>query len=880
MRAMTPDELKGPKDDGLFAVERLARQRLALEVAKSATGGQLGEVMQIYRREQTAITQDRRDLEFGQRFFELGFAVAGDLPLPKMLPVGTLGTLTQWEMEDALKRIDAQKDHLNGKVLAGAFQQFRDAHADDFAKLAAMSPAEREAALDPNSPIGGLFAASPMFDGLDTAGKAELANARGTVLFDAFKAASEGLAQTNDELAAQKTEFQRFQKEVAAFKATTASRLDALSEGQKALTEAVGLLVPVVQKSIFRLDAVEGILWSKMTAKEKVAALKSGAFGSVVATMPDKETYLAKLRKAEIMETASDTIAVTKAMAADFAAIGKAVGVDLEAPAQSVIQAADVAQSLLLIASGEPISVISGLGSLSRMFGGSRPDPNAEALAAIQREMSTMRREMFEQHKAVMETLGRMSDQIDRNFRYTTAQNNLVFSQVSLNTAQLDELLTDNLRDCKDLATDWRPQAVGETYEARAQRINATALSELANCRSGIKHRFPKAGGGKLPLSNVFLLQPPDKQPTQAQLTALNEFKTKVYTPTIAYTLNRMAKEVPKHCQADQLIYLSLLPAGVRPGHARSRLSALAASCTANVKYEAYAGGASPTDVDVAPLLLQPVSATGLLELGPDLLTAAELYEFQTTSGLNPRMRTPAQVKKAALQVDAPVELLRRILGPVNLAVAQQNALAGDLILDALIADVETGLEKPENRNATAFSGEPGASVCAVRATVDATPEKAASIAYGNAICVLAANPIVLRNFATHWVRSRLARPNSVFVSYAVGLIQSRPELLTYAFNQPMPLLRPADTWVFELPGARDLRPTLPSWEEVAANRQAQPLGDTADPQPNFYPRLVGLREALETRIAEYETSRHLTADQRDTLYASAIVTTEQGVSP
>ena len=891
MRQTAVGELSIGRQPYDAAVDTLARpgQTAALE-------GQLEGALKKFDVEQRKVTGEIAHWEDVKRATELSFAVKDDIPGSDVIPTSTYSATIGQGIDDQISALELRRDALGRDVLGPILAELRQAHQAQIDGLAGKDSQTIHDVLFGPDGVGGLLAGSALGANLDPGTRADIANLKADMLREELAKVSAGATYTQVQVQALIGDYVDFKRKVDAFAKDTTDRINGLTEGQRRLNEAYRALAVRVADNTYRLDALEGAMWGKLTANEKIEALKGGAFSAVVRDMTpaERKDFEEDLEFAATLEDIDSAAGAVGEVAESFRSIGALVGLDLSEPVERINQGVVLAQSLVGIASGNPLAVISGLGGVARVFGPSRSDGTSAALNALRREIQQMRVEMRQYHMEEMEALEQISRQIDRRFAELAGLQRGTLDQIGFNTLQLDEVLRQDLDTCALINAAWRPRVDGdevESFDARAARINLNHVARFVSCRNGVTQRFFRySPDGKAAISTIFSLQTLSQADQEAgranKILAVQRYRDETLAPTVAFTL----REQPERnnvgaCNPDQVAFAALLETPKRDGDLRTTATKAAASCKAGGKLVFATREAGGAAYDVRGLLLIPISASNVLTYGRAAFDATDIYEFlDAPGGVSPKVMTLDQMRALAPipgigRKELPVQQLNRVLELVNISIAQINALSGDLVLEVIAKDLEAGLDDETKRKLAEVDPK-------AWANCDAAGKPSAR--YFNALCLLQRNEALRYNFTRHWVRTRLGNPQVYPLTiYAVAVEQAYPDLMAQAFSRSMPTVRCEPRWCLKLPGAaiKDPNPSpagdtgaptdyydlkgdmllpLPAWHEVASDRQA-----VASPQLDA---LLRLRRDIVLRLAEMNVDSKLTLDERRVLYAAAVI--------
>jgi|GEM_PF-4832190 len=848
-----------------------------------------------FKERSDSLTGQITDLKTAQRVHEKTFAVKDDIPGSDLVPTSTFAATIDQALDHDIDVLEQRRDELAADVLAPALAELRTRHQEIIDGLAGQPPEVVQKTLFGDDGTGGLFADTEIGKKLDPDGKADLANVKGDLLQAQLKKVAEGTVATDKKVDALAADYLTFKKEVNAFKDDTKKKIASISETQNHLANAFEILGEQVGNNTYRLDALEGAMWGKLSAGEKIAVLESGAFSSVIKHMPaDKKAELENdLKFAATLEEYGNAATAVGKLANDFAKIGALVGVDLSEPAARINQANTAVQSIIQIASGNPLAVISGLGGLSGLFGGGEDDSGVStALAEIRRDIQQMRKEMYEYHVREMEALESISKQIDQRFRELVVLGVATMNQVGFVTQQLNESMSDGLSACNTVVKRWRLEP-GEDFDLRAERFNKNYTQDIARCRNGIADRlFVYRGGNRLVISTVFSLQALGEVNETSELgkeiLAVQRYRNETLRPTMLYTLREHpAKSQLMDCPADELAFRGLASPWEREGSISGALDNLKVSCEARKGLSQSLLG--DFEFDLPRTLTEPISASSLLGHGKNILAMSRIYEFLDTPGdPAPKVMTKEELGKLSssasnVRLELPRRQLRVLVGLLNIAIAQINALSGDAVLKVLATDIEAALDDPNLAKLTEVNAAKWS---------DCSASEPVSARYFNALCLLKRNEILRANFVRHWVRTRLDY-NSARGRYNIGLTEPTDQLLQDTFQRKMPIERCDAEWCLKLPGANipdpdpsaagedgslatqfdlsgDFLLKLPSMDEVSTDRQASA-------SPLLYD-LLALRSQVVERLTEMDVNQILTDEERDVVNSAIVLHLAQTV--
>lgn len=831
-----------------------------------------------------------------QRGYEKSFALISDIPMGDELPLSFLSANISHGLDDQIDQLESRRHELAGQILGPALAEIRSKHGATLDDLRGASPAVVHDTLFGTDGLAGLFSETEAGKLLGVEGRADLANVKADLVHHQLEAVSSGLVTTSAKVDALVGDYVAFKGRMEQFADSTKSKMNSLADGQRHLLRVYETLAVAVEDNTFRLDALEGAMWGKLSAKERIAALEGGAFASVINRMPadKKQGFRDDLAFAAKLEDINNTAGVIGQVANDFQKIGALVGVDISEPISHINKAVVAVQSIVSIASMNPIGIISGLGGLAGVFGGSgNSDGVSAALVELRRDIQQMRKEMYEYHVREMEALKRISDQIDKRFSQLAALQGSTLDQIGFNTKQLNESLLSGLNACRTIMLVW-PTRAGESFDNRAARFNANFQKQFADCRDGINDRlFVFQAGQDLAISTVFSLQAlgdasPDTDLGQ-EILNIQRYRDETLRPVVGYTLREQpVRSTKAECEANVLAFRALLASPKRDDDILAAATREKEACEAS---DEPPGSASPNiRLDTISLLGAPISAKSILFHGRSVLAVSKLYEFVDAPGaVAPRFKairelTGQDVNESTLRLELPRMQLQVVLDLVNLAIAQINVLGGDLILEVLTQDIEAAIDDPARANL--------AEVDAVQ-WADCSAMDKPSARYFNALCVLKRNEVLRSNFARHWVRTRLANETvTARIRYAVGLTEATPEVLLRSFKRKMPIEKCNSDFCLRLPGAKiaDPNPSMlgkdgslathfdltedflikaPSWDEVATDRQA-----VASP---IIHELIAFRQEVINRLAEIETNKDLTAEERGLVEATVVLQLAEG---
>lgn len=868
-----------------------ARSRMN-EAAKSPDfGARLNSVVAKFSEERNRLANEIHRVEDNKRAAEIVFAAADDLTVLKWLPSSTLSATVGHGLDGMIRKLEDKKSGLAGELLGPVIEEIRRDNAQRLSALDGLSPDAKHKAMFGE---GGLALGTDVFSRLDAEGRADVANLKVDILEAKLKSVSDGVVHTQEQVDALVEDYNRFKAGVTQFATATQAKIKGLTDGQVALTRAYETLGQHVQQNAYRLDALEGVMWSNLTPGEQVKALQGGAFASVLRGMTPAERaeFQDDLQRAATLNTISNAADATVAVANDFLAIGRQLGVDIEEPVKRVNQAATLVKASIQIYSGEPLSVIAGLGGLARAFGGGGgPDANIQALAALRRDITLMRKEMYKYHVREMEALEAISRQIDERFSQLAALQIGALDQIGFNTLQLSEILAQDLNTCAEVRRIWQ-EGRSTPHDTFADYVNRNHRYRFGSCRQGIDHRFGQASApNRLWFSTLFSLQSlgGDGNPDLASsVLAARRYRSETLMPTVDYVFREHRLQgVLGKCSHEHVTLVGLLATPKRDGTLRRAAEVERAGCAA----DRPEWKAAPTPIrelerlSLRRILSDPLNVTTIAEYGRIVHDIAPVWEvLDDPGGLDPKVMPVVEIRAggaAAAKARAAFASahLRQVLDLVNLAIAQVNLMGGDLVIDVIARDVEAGLDDPSKRDLSSVdAGHWG--------TCNASGS--ASARYFNAICILHRNEVLRLNFVRHWVRTRLHVPNETpRRRYAIGMSLDERTLLAASFRRIMPVERCGQTWCLRLPGASiqdplrsppgssdapadrydlkgDMLLPMPQWFDVATDRQA-----VSTPQIDT---LLALRRDISARINELAPTGTLRRDQAQFVYDALVV--------
>jgi hypothetical protein len=864
-----------------------AQHELSRVSTEDAYQGRFRSAVDRYEAEEKKLAGQMSALKEERVVKETAFALKDDLPMSDVLPTSFISTVELQEIDNAITKIEARGQSLATDIFGAAANEMVSINAQ-IVQIARERPwNEAHAIIFGSDGTGGLFGDTAVGSKLDPAARAEIANLKSDVLRDQLIGVSGRVARNEQELRALAKDYMEFKANVTKFAVESKAQIAALQEGQRSLTAAYNQMAGWVGENSYRIDALEGVMWGTLTANQRVEALKGGAFASVLRGRSAQEVaeFKANLKRAAVLEDISNTAGAVGTVANSFASIGRAIGIDLSEPVARINQGVVLAQSIVGIASGNPIGIISGLGGIASVFGpAGGPDATSAALKALRQEIQQLRQEMYQYHVREMEAIEALSGKLDQRFAQLASLQSSTLAQIGFNTLQLDELLKARLNACINLRSHWAVEP-RETLDARAERINMSVLYLFPNCREGIQERFYQTNpNGTAVISTIFSLRSLSGGSGElaTQVLGVHRYQNETLRPSVTYLFREHGFQTDlAACSPTNLVFTALLWAPRRHGDLVNRASQVQADCRAgqDARYRTVDG----TIYDIQEVLKTPISVSNVLFYGRGLYDAMALYEFMDSpGGISPHVMSTAEmtaVPRTGMRAQIAARHLEKVLELVNLSIAQLNVLGGDLVLETLAKDIEAALDDPAKR---VLSGIPAArwSDCSAAGHPGAR--------YFNALCFLKRNGVARFNFVRYWTRTRMDNPATTPQRrYSIGMTEADPFVITESFNRSMPLARCADTWCYKLPGANIVDPDpspaegtgtlatefdlngdfllpLPAWEEVATDRQAVASKQMDD--------LLVLRRDLIDRISDFKGSSKLTPDEARLAYAAVVV--------
>lgn len=861
MRATAERPLRPGDPEPSYVVD--ARKRISTNIENDSAKASMDFILKRFEAEQKYEDKLARANKIIYRTVQFGLAAVSDVA--PAIPTAMLGVALDNHYDILQERTAANEDEIAERVVLGGLQKLRELDREKFDNL--RNPNQQaiiDALTDPRI-LGTRNAAT------DRAIKSVSIQ----IVADWVKDMD---AQQTVNLQSAVTRLEDFDREIAQKVARQQEQLKELRDGQAHLNKAVDLLTDAVGNNTYRLNQVEAVLWGKMDPRERADALKGGAFRSVVNGMsPEKKKeFFDHVNTYAKLHDVTSTIGTVAGIANDIAALpGIGNSPEVRKVADIANKAMAIGQAALAIYTMNPVAILSSAASLSRMFGGGGQDATSAQLAAIQKSINALRSEVRQYHIETMESLARISQQMDAGFRRTWENQSLTLAQVEFNTSLIVSLIASDFSQCSDFISRWNSDDAGDSFDERAAYVNGFPYGDYSQCRQGLLRIFPVAGASIYKPSEVFsvfalvagnadsvLIREggstssgvPSVGDTPQEIGSIRKYVREVYEPTLRYTKFALGRAYPK-CRMDYAGFVAAVADGGTVGRNRAALESVAADCgtTKEAKYAVYTGG-NMEAVNGERLLPQLLSPTAVLRHGTTAANYAPYFEMIRNTGEPVVLRREQLIAGQGPGQAATVDALRRVNDVLSITIAQQNIMIGDMVLEEIARSFEWAAQQDPNtlRNAAADN-----------TTCDLPPTSELN-AYLNAVCVVEKNPILAANFTTHWVRSRLVKPDYAVSLYPGALQGFSLEYMKPLFTKPLPIRYQAESfgapqlggrWVlfYNGPGGEKLLP-MPDWSFTASSR----LADTGP----SYLKLLALRAAINDLLAEYRVSNSLNAEQ------------------
>ena len=817
--------------------------------------------------------------------------------------------------ERGIAIMEKDRDQKQGVFIEEAMQDLRRRDKAAFEELASLSQEDARSRFFGSSETAGLFQSTKTYRNLDPKARAIIADAKVDLLAAAILREQDHSDQrqnrTDAELATISQKLVAYEERFDEFAKSTRSALSDLKVGQEGLQDAYRVLGEEVTSNSFRLNSLEKVAFGQLTPKEQVEALRGGMFTSVVANMSaaKREEFEAGLEKAALIQEAHAYISDANQVVDGIRGMAGALGLSEELAKPLAIAQKGLAAGEVVLAAmgGNPVAIISALGRAGNLFGGGE-DPVGSQLSAIRKDIQQLRKdiyelrqEVFQYHQETLSTLSRISDQIDVNYRSLYSQGENTYTLLSLVERGVNELLLQELSTCKEVLSAWE---MGTSYEFRAATLDSAFRSEIAACDNGINTRF--ATGGMITsagLSTIFLprkSEGPSDRTYRDEVDKALTFERRTLVPTLRYAQRYVFPEAMATCDRQEALYLALTAPVLAFGEGSAAAELVARECGrgSSAGYHLFtpadlsrlAGGETAVVPERGPkvrsgLLANLISGETVTRYGDQVFRLSAFWEFARAEGAGFTMRPLAEVRQGLPHqaMVKPIIQLRRVLDVVNAAIAQQNLLAGDMLLPILSEHVLNGQQLTLEQMKVVNTDKE----CETSTIAAGSPAEGMAGKYSSAACVLATNALLRQNFMLYHIRRLLKNPTvGARVSYATGIDERDPRFLKAAFSQRVPLewakcakWAQTESWCLKLPAPRVSRDMekdlevqlkdgsmlipLPRWHDLAAYRPAN-ANDSLD-------RLLALRAKIEDRLTAYAVFPSLTTAEKQLLRAGAL---------
>ncbi len=506
--AASDQDLKMYKALGTYGVALVSGITSAAQAnsAKDVTGDQVKDSLnQMVSSYKDALQYQKAGIGMLDASFELALATV-DISTGGSSLLATSGV--RWVKNVAMEGIRNEAEVSGRKLLASNIAKFTKDSGLDYESLSSgKDPVKIKAALDKV----GILSDMRMKLGNDTQAIQIIEHATIDAVINTQKSTLDQMAQQGVDIEATKKGLTKLGKEVSAYVAKTEKSLNTMNgritDVQKSLDEAqtsLNKLRTTTEGNAQQLRAVSGILFSKASASEKMLMLEAGYLKDTLDKdqLQNLTTVIAGEKKKE------ELVADIGRMVSTFNSIGQiaknlGVGGDLVSALSTASQVGGVVSSIV---SGNYLGAIV---SVSGMFGGGAPDPDAQRhaqlMAYLEKRFDAMDKKLDEiiaGQRKIMEMLGKVSEQmalydaalhdrLDRmEFKLDTIQD--MAREILLAPLKACDTVKDNI--VRDLRLANGNQLMISTLDKAGTIANAATTGSIVTCveylQSLYKHAF------------------------------------------------------------------------------------------------------------------------------------------------------------------------------------------------------------------------------------------------------------------------------------------------------------------------------------------------------------------------------------------------------
>ncbi|MDB5036832.1 MAG: hypothetical protein JWQ35_360 [Bacteriovoracaceae bacterium] len=719
------------------------------------------------------------------------------------------GVAMERTVNTALDKIEEARRAKSDLLLGHALGELREQNA---AELSTRMKQPMEIAREQLLGQSGIIFKTAMWESLDPKDRPTLLRDMNLTLTDILTNEKDDRLQfqklTSDQMTAAKTEIRKTNLALETFASSVTSDFKVIQNQQTFFKDALGSIHDHILSQEHNIaetkndvEAIQSVLWGKMSGTERVNALKIGFFGR----LPSDE-------RGRLLDEASRFANAEKFQSAVFNITNPAktllgitaqLGVHIDAKVMDVVSkginvaegATNMVSSLM---TGNYLGAVAALGSMIGIFGGgpdagqlrheqvmARLDQLLEGQQKIMEALNTV----IKNQQLIFEAIQKLSEQVAAQHEEVMAKLDSMEKQLRALHRGINEVLKTNLDSCDVfLKVNKYTQGYDRTKKKfisfAAQRNHfRDSRSSMESCLLGLTQKvFINAYKG---VSELFLTKAKDIEKAEQQSNdpkvkdeIFAEYVKKFYNPTYSLSLRLHPFFEESGFRNESLLFEALtnplFTIGKLIEHHPS--SAYPDAHIGDKAYETLSFVQPP----ISTLLREPVDFQELRTVMEYIIQVLPYLEMmRDTDAKSPELYTLDELRSGQLGSPAiSISLLTGMIDLLNVAIAQESLTSGEFILDAMMNSLDLSEYDRSFKERRLLIKE-------MRENKDPSVKHQLEACettdlYTDTVCLIEKNPYVRANLLNYLFRKTLNRTGANFFKYRVWTNYQIPGDLRY----------------------------------------------------------------------------------------------------
>jgi len=490
----------------------------------------------------------------------------------------------------------------------------------------------------------------------------------------------------------------------------TAQRFEEIGHQVQALKSSVEILGKQTGQNTQDIAYMQGLLWNRLSVDEQLSAVQSGGFFREM-TPAERQAQVAELKAQKAREDLIDSVDDTLNAAGTFIDAARTLGVPAETlkPLAQGLEAGDALFSVAVAAgSGNPVAILNAVTSLTGLFGGNQPDPNAIRHQEIMdklRKIEGLQEETLDEIRIVQAQLRNvLALQVEtlRQIAVLSQDLNSIHQSLITKIEEVNANVLENIKITTDVATQGVDQCrISMSTDRDNFHIRDLSIASYDELLPWLSYTAPAAPAPGVALCTTWLLWTLERKAGDWYFRVRNPVNPETPLTGTGDGLRRVYQPLWSRFQgltdaANKPIRLEPALAGLMSSSTSvslldakwdaARGAKLSVPCHVTLSVNEKASGArcgdeSPQHSTVAEYLMYPYY---LRPIDEAVQYALEMHVFPAYY----QNRTPLPLNKMTMPnpdgLKDGMKILKNMLRRLDVAIAQRNLLHGDLLIPDL----------------------------------------------------------------------------------------------------------------------------------------------------------------------------------------------------